>query len=64
MRNTTKLKHVLQLYTVTIDMDEDEKLHLTIIHKNRNSTQTFVDKSYSAVVGKAFSYMMKEVNRS
>ena len=63
MRNTTKLKHILQLYTVNLDMDEDEKLHLTIIHKSKSTSHTFIDKAYSTVVGKAFSYMMKELDK-
>ncbi|MEP7263452.1 MAG: hypothetical protein ABI772_03085 [Bacteroidota bacterium] len=63
MRNTTKLKHLLQLYTLTFDMDEDEKIILTAIHKRSQMMETFADKSYSTVVGKAFSFMMREIKK-
>ncbi len=61
MRNTTKLKHILQLYSVALDMDEDGQMHLTIFDKNDNSSEEFINKSYSAVVEKAFRYMMKKL---
>jgi hypothetical protein len=61
MKNTTKLKHILQLYTLSIDMDEEGNFHLTMIDKRKNSSFTFIDKAYSIVVGKAFSQMMKEI---
>jgi hypothetical protein len=63
MRNTTKLKHILQLYVVSLDMDEEEKIELTLIDKRNRSSQTFIDKSYSAVMQKAFSYMMKKIKK-
>ncbi len=63
MRNTTKLKHILQLYTVSLDMDEDGNMELTIIDKRNRSSQTFTDKSYSVVMTKAFSYMMKKLKQ-
>ncbi len=61
MKNTTKLKHILQLYTVELNMDEDSVLTLTIIHKDSNEIATFIDKAYSVVIRKAFGYMMKEL---
>ena len=61
MRTTTKLKHILQLYTVTIDMDEDAQMHLMIFNKKDNSSEEFINKSYSVVVDKAFRYMMKKI---
>jgi len=61
MKNTTKLKHILQLYTVSLDMDEEEQLHLSLFSKHKSGTTTFIDKSYTKVMGKAFSYMMKIV---
>lgn len=64
MRNTTKLKHILQLYTVSLDIDTDDTIHLTAISKRTKSAETFIDKSYSTVIGKAFSHMMKSVKTS
>ena len=61
MRNTTKLKHLLQLYVVSLDIDMDENIHLTLVHKTTKNSATFLHKIYSVVVGKAFIYMMKEI---
>lgn len=60
MRNTTKLKHILQLYTINLDIDEDEIFHLTVISKRTNSTETYIGP-YSVVIGKAFSHMKKKL---
>ena len=62
MRNTTKLKLILQLYNVALEMDEDEILHFTLIDKRNGESQTFIDKSYSVVVQRAFVYMNKKMN--
>ncbi len=59
MRNTTKLKHILQLYVVNIDMDDEEIFHLTLVNKRSHTSATFLDKKYSIVMEKAFSYMKK-----
>ncbi len=61
MRNTTKLKHILQIYTVTLDMDADDKIHLSLFHKNKDLNETFIEKSYSGAMSKAFSFMMKNI---
>ncbi|MFI5150472.1 MAG: hypothetical protein ACHQRM_12115 [Bacteroidia bacterium] len=61
MKNTTKLKHILKLYTVSLDMDEEDQFHLTLTGKNRGAWITFIDKAYTTVIGKAFSHMMKEM---
>ena len=61
MKNTSKLKLVLQLYTVALEMDEEMNIHLTAIHKNTNSVATFIDKSYTVILRKAYSHMMKEM---
>lgn len=60
MRNTTKLKNILILYTLTIDMDEDMNLHLTLIDKRDHRITTVVAKSYTNVIAKAFSHMLRE----
>ena len=59
VRNTTKLKILLQKYTVSFDMDEDEQFTLVLIDKNTNHMQEFEGKSYSIVLAKAYSYLLK-----
>jgi hypothetical protein len=61
MKNTTKLKYILQLYTVSLDMDDDGSIYLTVINKRTGESETFSDKAYSIVVGKAFGYMKKKL---
>ena len=61
LKNTTKLKNVLQLYTLTLDMDEDGNFHLKMKDKRNHAIFIFVDKAYSVVIGKAFSQMKKEL---
>jgi len=61
MRNSTKLKTILQLYTITLDMDDDETIHLTAINKRSDASETFINKTYSRVIGKVFSHMLKEM---
>lgn len=59
MRNTTKLKILLQKYTVTIDRDEDEIFVLLLTDKNSGKMQEFEGKSYSSVIQKAYSYLLR-----
>jgi len=61
MKNTTKLKLILQLYTVSFDMDEDENLQMTITDKRNGKKETFIHANYTAVVSKAFVYMNKQM---
>jgi hypothetical protein len=61
MRNTTKLKHILQLYFIALDMNDDGEMHLMIFDKRDNSSEEFTNKSYSVVVDKAFRFMMKKI---
>ncbi|HXC06229.1 MAG TPA: hypothetical protein VNZ86_15835 [Bacteroidia bacterium] len=63
MKNTTKLRHLLKLYTVALDMDEEERFYLTLVSRNQGSSATFVDKQYTSVMGKAFSHMTKELKK-
>lgn len=64
MKNTTKLKNILQLYTISLDMDEDNIFYLTAINKRTKAMETFIDKAYSVVIGKAFSHMKKEMKKN
>jgi hypothetical protein len=61
MRNTTMLKHILQLYTLAIDIDEEDNFYVTMISKKKHTSHTIIDKTYSTVIGKAFRHMMKEI---
>ncbi|MBI2269110.1 MAG: hypothetical protein HYU69_02000 [Bacteroidetes bacterium] len=63
MKNTSKLKNILQLYTISLDMDEDSNFYLTVISKRTKVVETFIDRSYSVVIGKAFSHMKKEMKK-
>ncbi|MEO5571977.1 MAG: hypothetical protein ABIT08_14840 [Bacteroidia bacterium] len=61
MKNTTKLRHILQLYTLTLDVDDDENFHAVLVSKRNHTSCTFIDKAYSAILAKAFGHMMKEI---
>ena len=61
MKNTTKLKAVLQLYTIKLDMDEEDNFHLLLANKRNGDSTVFIDKAYTTVVGKAFGYMKKRL---
>jgi hypothetical protein len=64
MRNTTKLKQLLQLYSISLESDENEILHLTLIDKRDRRSKTFNDKAYTVVIRQAHSYMLKELKKS
>lgn len=64
MKNTTKLRNILQLYSINLDIDEDDNFYLTLINKISKSAETIIDKKYSIVVGKAFSHMVKEMKKN
>jgi len=64
MRNTTKLKALLLKYTVSFDMGDDEIFKLMLTDKQNNRTQLFEGKSYSIVLGKAYSYLLQELKNS
>jgi hypothetical protein len=59
MRNTSKLKILLQKYTVTLNRDEDEIFILLLTDKNTGKIQEFDGKSYSSVIQKAYSYLLR-----
>ena len=44
-------------------MDDDLNFHLTVSGKRNNDAQEFIDKSYTVVIGKAFAYLKKKLNR-
>ena len=59
MRNNTKLKILLQKYTITLDRNEDEVFHLRLTDKNKGTQQEFEGPSYGDVLAKAYSYLLK-----
>ena len=63
MRNSTKLKTLLIKYTVTLDMDDDAVFKLILTDKQTNEAQLFEGKSYSMVLSKAYSYLLKELKK-
>ena len=60
MKNTTKLKLILQVYIVSFEMDEDERLQLTLTNKKNGEKQSFVHKNYTALMRQAFVFMNKQ----
>lgn len=64
MKNTTKLKNILQLYTVSLDMDDEGNFQLALSEKRNGNVQVFTDKSYTVVIAKAFGHMKKELKNS
>jgi hypothetical protein len=61
MKNTAKLKLILQLFNLSLEMDEEEILHFTLTDKRTGERKTFIDKSYSVVVQKGFVFMKKKM---
>lgn len=63
MRNTTKLKLLLQKYTVSLDMGEDGGFILILTDKSNNDMQQFEGESYSKVIAKAYSFLLRELKK-
>ena len=63
MRNTTKLKILLQKYTVSFDMNDDESFVLLLTDKSNNEMQEFEGSSYSTVIAKAYSYLLRTLKK-
>lgn len=61
MRNTSKLKLILQLYHIDLSMDQEEIIVLNMFHKVNGTAMTFEDKSYSKLISKAYGYMNKQL---
>jgi len=64
MRNSTKLKIILEIYSLSIEMDDDEAIHVTAINKLTGAKETFIDKTYTRVIEKVFAYMKKQLKES
>jgi hypothetical protein len=59
VRNTTKLKILLQKYTVSLDLNDDESFVLLLTDKSNNEMHEFEGTSYSAAITKAYSYLLR-----
>lgn len=45
-------------------MSDEGEMHLMIFDKKDNSSEEFINKSYSVVVDKAYRYMLKKIKKS
>ena len=63
MRNTTKLKTILYKYIVSFELNEDEHFVMTLTDISQATRETFLAKSYSLVISKAYSFMLKELKK-
>jgi hypothetical protein len=63
MRNTTKLKVLLLKYTVSFDMDDDERFTLLLTDKATNDMHQFEGESYGKVLARAYSFLLKELKK-
>jgi hypothetical protein len=61
MRNSTKLKILLMKYSMTLNMGDDEIFKLILTDKQNNKSHLIEGKSYSLVLGKAYSYLLKSI---
>ena len=59
MRNTTKLKILLQKYRITLDMDIDEQFTLMLTDKDSGKIFKIEGKSYSIVIAKAYGHLLR-----
>ena len=61
MRNTTKLKMILYKYMVSFELNDAEVFVMTIVDKFNDKSERFEAKSYSLVISKAYSYLLREL---
>jgi hypothetical protein len=59
MRNTTKLKQILLKYNLDLSMEEDGLLAMTLVDKITGQMVTFEHPSYSQLIGKGYSHLLK-----
>lgn len=63
MRNTTKLKSILYKYTVSFDLEDGSLFTMTLIDKDKGEGVEFQAKSYSTVISKAYSHLLRELKK-
>ena len=61
MRNTSKLKLILAKFDVALSMTEEELMTLSLVDKDSGDDVHFQHKTYSWLVGKAYSHLLKSV---
>ena len=62
MRNTTKLKHILLKFSMSVDTDDEGIFKISLVDKFKNNDMhSFEGKSWSAVIAKAYSHLLKDV---
>jgi hypothetical protein len=61
MRNTTKLKQILLKYDLALSLEEESLLRLTLVDKTTGSLQSFEHSSYSQLIAKAYSYLLRSL---
>jgi hypothetical protein len=59
MRNTTKLKQILLKYNLDLSMEEEGLLTMTLVDKTTGRMATFEHASYSQLIGKGYSHLLK-----
>ena len=63
MRNTTKLKILLQKYQITLDMDVDEQFTMLLTDKDSGKVHKLEGKSYSIVIARAYSHLLRVLKK-
>jgi len=63
LRNTTKLKQILLKYNLDLAMEEEDLLKMTLVDKTSGRMQSFEHASYSQLISKAYSFMLKELRK-
>jgi hypothetical protein len=63
MRNTTKLKNILYKYVVSFELTEDEQFVMILVDINHGNREILQAKSYSLVISKAYSFMLRELKK-
>jgi hypothetical protein len=61
MRNTTKLKQILLKYDLALSMQDDGLLQLSLVDKDDGSLHSFEHASYSHLISKAYSHLLREL---
>ena len=64
MRNSTKLKTLLMQYTIYLEMGDDELFRLVLTSRQDNGAAQFEGKTYSYVLSKAYSHLLKEMKKT
>ena len=63
MRNSTKLKTLLMKYTIYLELDDDELFRMVLTDKSNHSSAQVEGTSYSMVLSKAYSHLLKEMKK-